>query len=148
MKMLQPHFDWDCSWTVLVTARYRPRLASADFTLNMNWQITSVDVFILRLSWNLQFDTLLPFHEKRHITPRLKIACALKTRIKWVKLNKMKFWEGIGGYEACIPQINCQKTQLKSRHYTTDKLSKDTIKKQTLPLRVIKQYLSETYCLF
>ena len=68
----------------MVTASYRPRLlapTSAEFTLNMNWYtsdfLTSVDVFIWRLSWNLQCDTLLQFYEKWHITPMLKFACAL-----------------------------------------------------------------------
>jgi hypothetical protein len=39
--------------------------------------LTYVDVLIWRLSLNLQCDTLLPFYERRHITPRLKLSCAL-----------------------------------------------------------------------
>jgi hypothetical protein len=35
-------------------------------------------------------------------------------RKQWAELNKMEFWKGIWGYEACISQIRRQKTNLKS----------------------------------
>jgi hypothetical protein len=44
-------------------------------------------------------------HEKRHITARLKIGCALnKNTMSETKCNEIL--RGIGGYEACIPQIS------------------------------------------
>jgi hypothetical protein len=76
--MLQARFDSACSWTVLGSASYRPRPlapAKAEFNIEQeNCEIlnleTSADEFIRRLSWNLQCDTEVPFHEKRRMVPK------------------------------------------------------------------------------
>jgi hypothetical protein len=49
------------------------------------------------------------------------------TRRQWAELNKMEFWKGVWGTEACISHTRRQKTNLKSRQHI---------------LRMIIQYLS------
>jgi hypothetical protein len=41
---------------------------------------TSEDVFIRQLSWSLQYDRVLLFHEKRRMVPKLYKACALNEK--------------------------------------------------------------------
>jgi hypothetical protein len=57
---------------------YRPRhIAQANANFNIYHgngeslsKETSTDVFIRRLSWKLQCDTIVPFHEKRRMVPK------------------------------------------------------------------------------
>ena len=62
------------------------------------------------------------FFDKRCMAPHIKESLGPKRKKKKKKkqcaeINKMEFWEGVSGYEACISQLSRQKTGLKSRQH-------------------------------
>ena len=68
-------------------------------------------MFIRWLSRNLHCDTsAIPWQAT--YDPQIKESVCHKR-----ENNKMEFWKGVWGYEACISQIRRQKSSLKSRQH-------------------------------
>jgi hypothetical protein len=74
LKILQTRFDCACSWTV--KCKLPPTSSGTGFSSiqHLTWNVkiwnfeTSADMFIRRLTWDLQCDMLWSFHEKRRKT--------------------------------------------------------------------------------
>jgi hypothetical protein len=118
LKMLQARFDWAFDGNGKCKLPPTPPSTGLSIILHLKWTgtifnfETSAGVFIWRLSWNLQCDTQVPFHEKRLTVPSKEMRVSL-TKKQWAGLNKMEFW--------------CQR--LWSLHIR-DKKSKDKFKNQ------------------
>jgi hypothetical protein len=76
---------------------------------------TYEDVLIRWWSWNLLCDTFMLF--MKAVYDSQVNTCLCHKREQCAEQNKMLFWKGARGYEACISKISCQKSNSKSKSH-------------------------------